>query len=162
MHNADYWINGLDLTPHPEGGCYRETYRSRTLIDPPGFKGSRSAYTAIFFLLKGNEISRLHRIKSDEIWHFHYGSSLSLHIITTAGAHEIVRLGPDIGNGHNFQAMIPASHWFGATVDDPCSYSLVGCTVAPGFDFQDFELAERQKLLATYPMHKAIIKRLTP
>lgn len=161
MQNADYWIKNLQLTPHPEGGCYRETYRSSTLIEPPGFGGARSACTAIFFLLQGNEVSRLHRIRSDELWHFHCGSSLSLHMIAPDSAYSLQRLGPDAGAGERLQACVPAGCWFGATVNDPDSYSLISCTVAPGFDFRDFELAERKALLAAHPDHKTIIEQLT-
>ncbi len=161
MDSANYWIKALKLVPHPEGGCYRETYRSSTMTEPAGFKDGRSICTAIFFLLQGKEVSRLHRMRSDELWHFHCGSSLSLHIISPDGAYRLLQLGPDAEAGEHFQACIPAGCWFGATVNEPNSYSLIGCTVAPGFEFRDFELAAKGDLLAVYPKHKAIIEQLT-
>jgi predicted cupin superfamily sugar epimerase len=164
MKNAHYWIRTLELTEHPEGGYFRETYRSQEQIGkdalPPRFSGPRTVSTAIYFLLKGGQISRWHRIKSDEIWHFYAGAPLTLHIIEPAGQHEQIRLGPD-ENGGVFQAVVRNGCWFGAISDIPDSYSLVGCTVAPGFDFADFEMGNRDELLAQYPQHTSVIKKLS-
>ncbi len=150
----------LGLQKHPEGGYYRETYRSAELIPhqglPTRFGGARALSTAIYFLLPSNEISALHRIKSDEVWHFYTGSQLTIHVINEKGAYTQIKLGDDC-----FQAVVRAGWWFGATVDEPQSYALVGCTVAPGFDFADFEMAKRADLLAHYPRHHSIIERLT-
>ena len=115
--------------------------------------------TAIYFLLKGDECSRLHRLKSDELWHFYCGSSLTLHIIDQNGTYSHLQLGHD--HGAVFQAVVQAECWFGATVDHSDSYALVGCTVAPGFDLHDFELGNRNELIEHYPEHKAIIEKLT-
>jgi len=163
--NAAYWIQKLQLSEHPEGGYFKETYRSDEFIDgghlPERFTGARSLSTAIYFLLEGTQFSAFHRIKSDELWHFYTGSSLTLYVIDPKGSLSQIKLGSDFENGEVFQAVVKAGCWFGAVVNDPTSYSLVGCTVAPGFDFRDFELGERQKLLAWYPEHKVAIEKLT-
>jgi len=146
MKTAQDWIEALRLAKHPEGGYYRETYRSTATI------GDRAVSTAIYFLLPAGEISALHRIKSDELWHFYGGNSLTIHSI--AGRYSTIELSAD-----NPQAVVPAGNWFGATVET--GYALVGCTVAPGFDFRDFEMADRTVLLAAYPQHHQVIERLT-
>jgi predicted cupin superfamily sugar epimerase len=165
MKDADYWIAKLGLADHPEGGHFRETYRSNQVVNgtslPDTYGGARSFSTSIYYLLKGKEVSRLHRIKSDELWHFYTGSSLTVHAIGDDGDYSTVVLGSDPERGEVFQAAIQAGSWFGATVDDPASYSLVGCTVAPGFEYADFELADRGGLLKTYPQHRRVIERLT-
>jgi len=159
------WIERLRLEPHPEGGFYRETYRAIEAIEaahlPPRFGGRRVHSTAIYFLLPGDHVSAFHRIKSDEIWHFYAGTALTLTLIHPDGRLETQRLGPDPDRGQSFQALVPAGCWYGAIVDDPESYALVGGTVAPGFDFADFELADRAALLAQFPQHREIIVRLT-
>ena len=165
MKDATYWRATLGLEPHPDGGYYRETYRSNAWLPqgslPEGFSGPRQASTAIYFLLDGRGFNHMHRLKSDEMWHFYTGSSLTIHIILEDGANSQIRLGPETEAGQAFQRVVPAGCWFGATVDDPESFSLVGCTVAPGFDFEDFEMGNRGHLLARYPQHAAIIQRLT-
>jgi predicted cupin superfamily sugar epimerase len=162
---AAEWIAFMRLAPHPEGGFYRETYRAREVIAgdhlPTRFGGARACSTAIYFLLPGDQISALHRIKSDEVWHFYGGSALTLTLIHSDGRLEAHRLGPDAERGESFQVLVPAGCWYGASVDDPDSYALVGGTVAPGFDFADFELADRQALLATFPQHREAILDLT-
>ena len=162
---AAKWIASLGLAPHPEGGFYRETYRAREVIDgdhlPARFGGARALSTAIYFLLPADQISALHRIKSDEIWHFYAGSSLTLTLIHPDGRLAMHRLGPDPERGESFQALVPAGCWYGAAVDDPHSYALVGGTVAPGFDFADFEMGDRETLLASFPEHRQTILRLT-
>jgi uncharacterized protein len=165
MKRADYWIKTLRLIPHPEGGFFRETYRAAETIPtsalPRRYAGRRSFSTAILFLLRSGKVSRLHRLKSDELWHFHAGSRLTIHVISPTGHYTAVRLGRDPEHGEGLQALVKAGHWFGATVDRPSSYALIGCTVAPGFDFADFELADRGMLTARYPRHRGIIARLT-
>ncbi len=165
MRDASYWIERFGLVEHPEGGYYHETHRSVETI--PGsalaarYGGDRRTSTAIYFLLKGARPSLLHRLKSEEIWHFYAGAPVTVHIINRDGLLSHVRLGP--GDEHNqvFQGIIPSNSWFGAVVDDPHGYALVGCTVAPGFEFEDFELAERDVLLERYPQHQEIIRMLT-
>lgn len=160
-----YWIDHLHLQPHPEGGFYRETYRSTEKIPvdglPSRFFGPRNLSTAIYFLLRAQDKSLFHRIKSDELWHFHAGDSLHIHLLSEKGliTHQ---LGPNMEQGDSLQIVIPANHWFGAVVASPGRYTLAGCTVAPGFDFKDFELADRAKLLEEFPMHQEIIAKLTP
>ncbi len=165
MKSAAYWIKTLDLKPHPEGGYYRETYRSEEIIHPhhlPGrFDGPRNVSTAIYFLLLGHQVSLLHRIKCDEVWHFYAGSSLTLDMIDSTGKQSTVVLGSDASGGEVFQAVVPTGSWFGAAVNDPASFALVGCTVAPGFDFHDFELGNRNELLSKFPQHHNLILWLT-
>jgi uncharacterized protein len=159
------WIARLQLEPHPEGGFYRETYRAKETIEaahlPARFGGRRVHSTAIYFLLPGDHISALHRIKSDEVWHFYAGSVLTLTLIHPDGRLEEQRIGPRPDCGESFQAIVSAGCWYGARVDDPDSYALVGGTVAPGFDFADFDLADRAQLLAHFPQHRETILRLT-
>jgi len=164
MIHADYWIQNLKLQPHPEGGFYKETYRSPENIPgsglPDRFKGDRSFSTAIYFLLRSEDRSLFHRIKSDELWHYHAGSALSISVLDDRGL-TVYTLGPDLEKGESLQIVIPAGCWFGAKVDRENSYTLSGCTVAPGFDFQDFELADRSTLFKTFPAHHSIIEKLT-
>ena len=159
------WIASLHLQPHLEGVFYRETYRAQEIIAtdhlPARFGGPRACSTAIYFLLPGDQVSVLHRIKSDEIWHFYAGTALTLTLIHPDGRLQAHRLGPDPERGESFQSLVPAGCWYGAAVDDPGSFALVGGTVAPGFDFADFELADRQTLLAAFPQHRQAILRLT-
>ena len=162
---ATNWIRQLKLRRHPEGGYYRETYRAKDTVSatalPDRFAGSRRFSTAIYFLLQGKDISRLHRLQSDELWHFYAGYALTIDLITPAGQHKRIKLGKNPKRGESFQAVIPAGCWFGAAVNNQRAYSLVGCTVAPGFDFADFEQADRRQLLVQYPQHADIIRRLT-
>lgn len=164
-HDADYWIAKLGMSAHPEGGYYRESFRSPDEIQAAGlsprYGSSRSCSTAIYFLLKGRDVSALHRIESDEVWHYYAGSPLTIHVIDASGGLTRLSLGPDIERGQSFQAVVRGRHWFGATVDDENGYSLVGCTVAPGFCFQDFELGRRSTLVARFPQHRELIERLT-
>jgi uncharacterized protein len=156
---AEDWIRLLDLAPHPEGGYYRETYRSAEPIVTA--RGARALSTAIYFLLTDDQVSALHRIRSDEVWHFYAGTALTLFVIHRDGRLEQARLGPDAAAGERFQALVPAGSWYGAAVDDPASYALVGGTVTPGFDFADFELGQRAALTREFPQHRALIERLT-
>ncbi len=165
MRDAAFWIEKLALAKHPEGGWFRETYRSAGTISgnalPAGFNGTRNFSTAIYFLLDGDDFSAFHRIKSDELWHFYAGSSLIIHVIDKAGEYRRIRLGDNPDNGETLQAAVPADCWFGACLDSLGSYALVGCTVAPGFDFRDFEMGDAEELIRLYPRHAAIIRRLT-
>jgi uncharacterized protein len=162
--NAQYWIEKLALSPHPEGGYFRETYRSTEIIpqSTPGLAlgGARNVSTAIFFLLNRTQCSTFHRIQSDELWHFHTGSTLAIHMIRNTGELLTQRLGPDFESGDRFQAMVPAGCWFGAEVLDKSSFGLCSCTVAPGFDFDDFELADTESLSAAFPRYRDLIHRM--
>jgi predicted cupin superfamily sugar epimerase len=158
-------IDRLKLTPHPEGGYFRETYRAAETIDaaalPRRFGAGRSISTAIYFLLEARQRSHLHRIQSDEVWHFYAGDPLIVVEIDTAGGLKTTQLGDDPGAGTVYQHVVPAGVWFGATPAEGGRFALVGCTVAPGFDFADFQLADRAALLAEYPAHREWISRLT-
>jgi uncharacterized protein len=162
---ADEWIAMLSLLPHPEGGYYREMYRSSGTIAaqalPAQHGGPRAYVTSIYFLLKSGACSRLHRLRSDELWYFHAGSPLTISVIDSAGMAAHHRLGADCRNGEALQCAVPAECWFGARVDEPDAFSLISCAVAPGFDFADFELGERQNLLKKFPHHHDLIIALT-
>jgi len=162
--SANDWITRLGLVPHPEGGHFRETYRAAERIAgtglPSRYGGARAFSTAIYFLLRSDEVSRLHRIKSDEIWHFYAGGPLTMFLIHPGGLGEII-LGSDPDQGQALQAVVPAGTWFGAAPRPSVPYALVGCTVAPGFEFADFELGDRHRLIGSYPQHAALIERLT-
>jgi uncharacterized protein len=159
------WIERLKLAPHPEGGFFRETYRCAEMISgenlPDRFIGDRAFSTAIYFLLRGGEFSALHRIRQDEVWHFYDGCALKLTTIAPDGTLDVVRLGRDAQAGEVLQAVVPAGWLFGSRPSDPHSYSLMGCTVAPGFDFADFEMPTRGELLKRHPQHGDTIKELT-
>lgn len=164
MTTADYWIDHLHLQPHPEGGFYKETYRSAEKIPaaalPKRFQGDRNFATAIYFLVRSQEKSLFHRIKSDELWHFHAGTSLSIFVLSDSGL-KIYKLGANLDKGESLQIVVPANHWFGARVDAENSFTLSACTVSPGFDFADFELAERNSLTKLFPSFATIIELLT-
>jgi predicted cupin superfamily sugar epimerase len=165
MSDADQWIYGLKLSRHPEGGYFRETYRSEEAVAkdalPARFGGDRAFSTAIYFLLVGDDFSALHRIKQDEVWHFYDGSPLTVHVLDPEGGYSTLKLGRDLRKGETPQGVVKAGCYFGATVDDPQSFALAGCTVAPGFDFADFEMPVRDELCRLYPQHRALIERLT-
>jgi predicted cupin superfamily sugar epimerase len=148
-------ISSLELQPHPEGGYYKETYRSAANI------GDRSLSTAIYFLLPAGQRSHLHRIKSDELWHYHLGGPLIVTQISPAGKVEEIRIGPDVEAGQKLQHAVPAGYWFGSRPADGTEFTVVGCTVAPGFDFADFEMGKRADLLREFPAARSAIERLT-
>ncbi len=165
MYDAQYWIDRLDLAIHVEGGYFRETYRSTEYIDkhalPGRFSEDRSFCTAIYFLLHDHQFSAFHRIKQDELWHFYTGDTLIVHIIDPRGNYSRIKLGMKFDDGEVFQAVVPLGSWFGANLQKSDAFALVGCTVAPGFDFGDFEIAERDVLVDLYPEHRQIIEQLT-
>ncbi len=162
---ADYWIEKLQLTAHVEGGAFRETYRSALKapanVLPSAFNGKRNFSTAIYFLLKAHQFSAFHKISSDEMWHFYYGDPLLVYEILHNGQLITHRLGNNIAGEENFQCLIQAGSWFASQVAPGGDYALTGCTVSPGFDFTDFELADRDQLVELYPQHAALIARLT-
>ncbi|HEV8129744.1 MAG TPA: cupin domain-containing protein [Acidobacteriota bacterium] len=158
-------IELYQLKPHREGGFYRETYRARGVIPkkalPDRFGGQRCYSSAIYFLLPQGSKSRLHRIHSDEMWHFYLGDPLTIVQIHLNGKVEQVTLGHDVKSGHTVQHVVPAGHWFGAYPNTGGRFSFVGCTVAPGFDFADFEMGKRRDLLKQFPKAKDVIEYLT-
>jgi len=145
---AEELITLLNLVKHPEGGWYREVYRAEEVIQkaalPGRFSGDRCVCTAIYFLLQSGNVSALHRIQSDEIWHFYNGMPLTIHVITPQGKYYHIHLGSNLAAGEMFQCVVPAGCWFGAEVPGE-GHALVGCTVAPGFDFTDFEMASKMR-----------------
>ena len=163
--NIKNLIEKLELKPHPEGGYFRETYRSSGTISKDilgnTFSSKRNYSTCIYFLLLSDSFSAFHRIKQDEIWHFYKGSPIRLHTINEKGDYEFVMIGNDIAAGEKPQLVVPAGIWFAAEVLNLDDFALVGCTVAPGFSFEDFELPNRQELIAKFPQHKELITRLT-
>jgi len=165
MKEIESIIASLELQAHPEGGYFKETYRSKEVINQSAlegdFSGDRNYCTGIYFLLTSDNFSAFHRIKQDEMWHFYSGSALYVHIIDKDGNYSKTEVGMDLENGQKPQFVVPAGCWFASSVKDKNSHSLVGCTVAPGFDFQDFELAQQEQLLKECPIHTEIIKSLT-
>ncbi len=161
LPQAKYWIEKLHMQPHPEGGFYKETYRSDSTTLVGNDKQERHHSTAIYFLLLEDKFSAFHRIKSDELWHFYAGQPIEIFYFDAQNKLQTIRLGNNPQKGEQFQAVVPAGCWFASRMARPGTYALVGCTVAPGFDFQDFEMAERQALLRQYPQHTQIITELT-
>lgn len=173
-YSAHAWIRLLRLRPHPEGGYYREVYRSPETIPaaslPGRYGGRRSFSTAIYFLLAAGQYSAFHRLKSDEIWHFYAGAPIDIFIISPDGKLARIRLGNDPVVGGTPQCIVKAGSWFAAApaIQNPKSkiinklYSLAGCTVAPGFDFADFEAGRRATLCAMFPRHARLIAKFTP
>ena len=163
MRSAKQWIRALDLQKHVEGGYYRETYRSTDLLSAEGlpdrFAGARAASTAIYFLLEEGDFSAFHRIESDEVWHFYAGGNLLLHVLRADGQLSQITLS-NCGAG-SLQATVRAGDWFAAEVQPGGTFALTGCTVAPGFAFEDLEIPDRGSLLERYPRHTQLITRLT-
>lgn len=166
MRTAQDWIEELGLSPHPEGGFYRETYRSARLL---GGRGPVS--TGIYFLLRNQDVSAFHRIASDEMWHLYAASPLTrLRIwrITPEGQLGSFLLGSEPSRNEVFQEVVPAGDWFAGEVEvlsggpQEGAFVLVGCTVSPGFLYADFELADREALATQWPEHSDLIRRLTP
>ncbi|MCC6512068.1 MAG: cupin domain-containing protein [Pirellulaceae bacterium] len=182
---ASYWIEQLGLNSHPEGGYYRELYRASEGVEksslPARFLGDRCFCTSIVYLLEAHDRSVFHRIRSDETWHFYAGSPLELHQLDdhasaaadSADSHQRIVLGTELHLGQHLQWTVPAGIWFGSrpwiaprTAESPAlplggEYSLLGCTVSPGFDFADFEIADRSQLLSRFPGHRELIEQLT-
>lgn len=165
MNNADYWIKHLNLKPHPEGGFFSEVYRAAESIEknalPERFQGKRVFSTSIYFLLQGKQFSAFHKIKQDEIWHHYAGCSLTIHAIDPKGDYTEHLLGKDPVHNEFPQAVIPAGYYFSAAVNDRTSFSLCGCTVAPGFNFADFIMPSRAELSDQFPEHFKLIEKFT-
>lgn len=160
MQNKDrinFLVQNLELLPHPEGGFYKETYRSPESIQTEA--GDRNLMTSIYFLLTSDHVSRFHRIKSDEHWYFHEGSSLTIHLLNNQG-HEKLDLGPLSQKSKPYHLVL-ANTIFGSSIEEQDGYALVSCVVAPGFDFKDFKLFTAEELLLDFPNHSDIIKQLT-
>lgn len=154
------------MRPLPEeGGFYVETYRCREKIAqanlPPGYAGDRNFSTAILYLLTPDTFSALHRLKSDEVFHFYLGDPITMLQLHPDGAGEVIALGRDIFNGQRVQVTVPRESWQGCFLNKGGKFALMGTTVAPGFETADFEPAQRQALLQRYPAHRDLIVQLT-
>lgn len=152
--NKEQWIDMLNLKPHPEGGYYKEIIKSSHTLDD-----QNTMYTSIYFLLEKDNISHFHRIQSDEVWYYHAGQTLTVHIIHPDGSYEQVRVGPNIQEGDVLQALVPKNTIFASTVEGDNDFALVGCMCSPGFQFEKFELFTQEELLEDYPQHKEAIKK---
>ncbi len=157
-------IKELNLAPHPEGGFYRQTHCSMHTVGVPKevySNDERSAGTSIYFLLKSTDFSAWHRVMSDETWNYHKGSSLTIHMLdeSTRQYTTIIVGDPIVHAGAVPQFTVPANVWFAATVNEPNSYSLVGCGVHPGFEFSDFELADKKYLSSKFPENASVVKQ---
>lgn len=165
LEAAESIIKKLELEPHPEGGYFKETYRSEGEILenqlPDVFEGDRNYSTCIYFLLTSETFSAFHKINQEEIWHFYKGETIQLLMISEEGKLSEVRIGNSIENGEVPQFVVPKNYWFAAKVIQPKSYALVGCTVAPGFDFKDFTLPTREELINKFPQHQDLITKFT-
>jgi len=164
MSSAVYWIDKLGLEPHPEGGYFREVYRSEDTVSKAGlpdrFDGDRSAATLIYYLLRNDEFSTLHRIKSDEIWVHIAGGNLDIHQIRSDGEYKKHQLGKNLDSNQTPVCVIEQGTWFGASLPDENTFCLCTCLVAPGFDFTDFEMGDPEQLKKAYPEHITIINKL--
>jgi hypothetical protein len=163
--SAEHYIQQLQLLPHPEGGYYKEVYRSALNLPahglPKEFGGTRQVCTSIYFMIEQGNFSAFHRIKSDETWHFYDGDALEVIELKTDGTLKKTAVGRNLERNEQLQYTVMANTWFASRVKAGGNYSLVGCTVAPGFDFEDFEMATRTDLLEKFPQHKNEITALT-
>ena len=181
---AKYLIEKLNLRKlYEEGGYYRETYRSEESIlinsfdnpdhknklcclseisdDDDGSTNLRPIFTLIYYLLDGDQFSAFHKVRFDEIWHFYKGSTVSLYLLTDSKKTLSVRLGNNLDNNEHIHYVIKGNTWFAAEINDKSSYSLIGCSVSPGFDFKDFEIGSKSGLKKIYPQHEFIIDKLS-
>ncbi|MBS4762316.1 cupin domain-containing protein [Carnobacteriaceae bacterium zg-ZUI252] len=156
--NAMDWVKRLDLQPHQEGGYFRQTYASPETTTHNG--QNRFFATSILFLLTANNPSHLHRLSNDEIWYYHTGHSLTVHLLYPDGTYEAIRLG--LEPGEHLQYTVPRGVIFGSSIDsdNPEDFALVSCGVTPGFDYRDFELFTQKQLLKDYPQHEEMIRRM--
>jgi hypothetical protein len=164
MSRAESWIRRLGLEPHPEGGHYREIYRSPEVVPraglPARFPGERAFATSIYFLLSAGQVSRFHRLKADEVWHLYEGGPAVLHVLDPGTGYRGLRLGLDAGRGEAPQLVIPAGCWFAVELEPGADLLLAGCTMAPGFEFADFELGRGEDLRTAFPAQADLIGRL--
>jgi predicted cupin superfamily sugar epimerase len=163
MYTAEYWIQHLNLKPHPEGGFFNEVFRSNINIPkdqlPIGYQSSRRVATSIYFLLRSNDISKMHRLRSDELWFYHFGSSAKIIYIDPEGNKHKCFLGSNHEKAEQFYVHIPAGNIFAAEVNHLNSYCLMSCVVAPGFEFEDFELFPKEDLKQAFPKHSDLFDK---
>lgn len=165
MSKAEQIIQQFGLQPHPEGGWYRQTYKSKEMIAadalPERFRGDRAFSTAIYFLLEKGNFSAFHKIKSDECWHFYAGDPLLIYVIQQNGDLDITTMGNDLKKSQQVQFVVPANCWFASRPAANSEFCFVGCTVSPGFEFADFELSDAKELTSLYPKHQMLINELS-
>lgn len=157
-NKASYWIDRLGLQPHPEGGHYKEIFRSHTEVYRHNESELKNACTSIYYLLEHNDFSGFHRLKSDELWYFHNGQPINIHVLDADGGYTCIELS-DSETG-NLQAFIKSNSWFAAEISSKSDFALVSCAVAPGFDFAEFEMATKSSLTSIYPSQKSLIDKL--
>lgn len=155
MKTAEYYIEKLEMLPHVEGGYFKESFLSESLCNT-----DKKLWSSIYFLLRTGEVSHFHRLKSDELWYYHAGESLTIYMITPEGNLITKQLGLNIENGESPQVLVPKGCIFGSAMNND-GFSLVGCMVSPAFEYKDFELFNRDELLSLYPEHQSIINKLT-
>ena len=157
-NKAGYWLAKLGLKPHPEGGHYKEVYRSDNEVSVAKSSSKKSAVTSIYYLLEKSDFSSFHRISSDEIWYFHRGEAVIIHTLESDMKLTSVELSD--GQSGVFSHVVKAGKWFSAELKEKKGFALVSCAVAPGFEFEGFELAEKKELRSEFPNHVEIIDRL--
>lgn len=158
IQNASYWIKKLHLLPHPEGGYYKEVFRSAIEVTRKSSATVHQACTSIYYLLEGTDYSGFHRLSSDEVWYFHKGVPLFIHVINEEGLHTILELS-DRTSG-SLSVVVEAGLWFAAEIPSKDEFTLVSCAVAPGFEFSEFEMAKEAAMTALYPQYAIILNRL--
>lgn len=158
LQAAAYWTERLELLPHPEGGYYKEVFRSSQEVVRESSTAIKQACTSIYYLLEGNDFSGFHRLASDEIWYFHKGVPLMIHIIDEQGVYTTKELSDTLSGC--LSIVIEAGLWFAAEIPSAQEFTLVSCAVAPGFDFTEFEMAKKDELIELYPQHRDILSRL--
>jgi predicted cupin superfamily sugar epimerase len=156
--DAAYWVSRLNLQPHPEGGFYKEVFRSELEVVRKSQNSIKQACTSIYYLLEGTDYSGFHRLASDEIWYFHKGEPLNIHVLDKQGVYAKQELS-DTGEG-SLSVVVPAGSWFAAEIPAASGFTLVSCAVAPGFDFTEFEMAKKEVLTAQYPQHASLFNKL--
>ena len=163
--NKEEIIQKLGLLPHPEGGYYKEMYRSEGVISNADlgseYEGDRNYSTAIYFMLTSDTFSAFHKINQDEFWFFHSGDPVEFHTIKQNGEHSVIKIGNDIANGESPQHCVYGGDWFAAKVDGENGFALVSCTVSPGSGFRDFVLPSGEELIKEFPQHEKLIKEFT-
>jgi predicted cupin superfamily sugar epimerase len=158
LQTAAYWIAYLNLQPHPEGGYYKEVFRSEHLINRLGSSAIKRAITSIYYLLEGTDFSAFHRIASDELWYFHKGSPLTIHAIDESGVYEAHQLSDEPSG--NLSVAIKTGLWFASEISNNEGFALVSCAVAPGFEFSEFEMGDKQQLKSQFTQHADLLDRL--
>jgi predicted cupin superfamily sugar epimerase len=155
----------LGLIAHPEGGSFIQTYKSHEIVAKdaldPRYPAARSTGTAIYYLLEPGTFSEMHRLKSDEIFHFYLGDPVEQLQLWPDGSFRIVLIGSDLERGQSPQLVVPKNVWQGARLAPGGNFALLGCTVAPGFEFEDYESGTRESLIQQFPSQRELISALT-